>query len=101
MSSRTPEEGQDAVRQWLVRRSGRIEGPYPREVLAREVILGRLDLDDEVSADGEFWRKMGGAPQLILEYLVGAGDDPVARQRLTAACRWENRPAFDGIVSLM
>jgi len=89
MSNRTPEEGQGAVRQWLVRRSGRIEGPYSREVLAREVILGRLGLDDEVSSDGEFWRTLGRAPQLILDYLVGAGDDPVARQRLTAACRWE------------
>lgn len=77
------------MRRWLVRRAGRIEGPYTRDVLAREVILGRLGLDDEVSSDGEFWRRMGNSPQLILEYLVDAADDPVSRQRLTAACRWE------------
>jgi len=57
--------GQAHHAQWYVRRAERTRGPLPEGQVSREIILGRILLSDELSADREHWRSLTTLPQLI------------------------------------
>lgn len=40
---------------WYVKRGDRIQGPFPNQLISRYLILGRMDLDTEVSPDQVNW----------------------------------------------
>lgn len=75
---------------WYVRRGEAIEGPFPAGLVARFAILGRVRMSDELSHDLQTWTPLAQLPGLIPEVMRVDLNDPVARQRLMAAKRWED-----------
>jgi hypothetical protein len=45
----------DTHGQWYIRRQGEISGPFNASVISKHLQLGRLSMDDEVSADAQHW----------------------------------------------
>lgn len=73
---------------WYVRRRGEVLGPYPAGLVSRYILLGRVVENDEVSVDGQKWRRVKDVPELIPEILKGDSSDPLVQERLQAARRW-------------
>lgn len=69
---------------WYVRRGELVRGPYPRGLIMRYVILGRIVADDELSADCINWVSLADLPELIPPVMHGESG------ALVAARRWEN-----------
>lgn len=81
---------------WYVRRGEAVEGPFPPGLVARFAILGRIRMSDELSRDLQSWAPLEQLPELIPEVLRADTDDPLARQRLMAARRWEDERNHSG-----
>jgi len=73
---------------WYVRHNGRISGPFSSGHVSRQVLLGRINKDDELSHDLKSWQILKQLPELIPTVMKADLDDPVAVQRLAAARRW-------------
>jgi hypothetical protein len=81
-------------RLWYVRRAGRVRGPLPPRQVSREVLLGRIRADDELSQDRESWRAPHEWPELVPEALRRAGG-PGLRERLVLARLREDERLHD------
>lgn len=46
------------VQTWYVRRGDQQRGPYDTEALQRYMLLGRIRVGDELSADGRVWERL-------------------------------------------
>ncbi len=73
----------------LVRTKGRTgRGPSPAEQISREILLGRIRQNDELSTDGENWRPLRTLPQLVPEVMqtnrYGGGLDNACYSRVCA-----------------
>lgn len=75
---------------WYLRRDDAVQGPFAGKLLARQLILGRVAASDLVSTDRVVWQRVGDVPELMPEVMQADLTDPVARQRLLAALRWED-----------
>jgi len=75
---------------WYLRRGEAVQGPFAARLLSRQLILGRLAEDDLVSMDRIVWQRIGEVPELVPELLHADRNDPIVRQRLMAALRWED-----------
>jgi hypothetical protein len=64
---------QNQSRLWYVRRAGRERGPFPPGQITREILLGRIQADDELSQDRQTWKPMSAVPQLHPETMRQAG----------------------------
>ena len=64
--------------QWYIRRQGVITGPFNGSVIINHLIVGRLSMQDEVSADKQHWLPL--AKQTALH--PGTDDDDKARRYL-------------------
>lgn len=73
---------------WYTRREGKVSGPFAAGLVSRNILLGRLAIEDEVSNDKESWRPISKVPELIPEVMKGDQDDPFVHERLLAAQRW-------------
>jgi len=49
---------------WYIRRQGEVTGPFNGSVIMNHLIVGRLSMDDEVSADGKQWLPLAQQPDL-------------------------------------
>ncbi len=67
-----------------MRRGGEVKGPFPVGSIRSFVLLGRLGLDDEVSADQERWFRVGDVEPLVPPEVRDA-DTEEGRQRLLRA----------------
>lgn len=50
--------------QWYLRRNGEISGPFNASVITKHLQIGRLSMEDEVSADSEHWLPLAKQPAL-------------------------------------
>jgi hypothetical protein len=50
--------------QWYIRKQGEITGPFNGSVIMNHLIVGRLSMDDEVSADSKQWLPLAQHPGL-------------------------------------
>ena len=73
---------------WYIRHEGNIEGPFPAGQIKQELLLGRYQLDNDVSHDKENWKKIKTVRDLIPEVLLTDRDDPDRKERISAARRW-------------
>lgn len=73
---------------WYVRKENRIEGPFPAGQIQQSLLLGRLQLHDEVSTDKDEWLIVQQCPELIPDVLKDNHADPAHQQKLEAARRW-------------
>ncbi len=70
---------------WYTRREGRVRGPFPATEVTRYVLLGRIRLEDELSADGERWQPLSAHPDLIPDVMKHAGADEASLAAARAA----------------
>lgn len=75
---------------WYLRRGDTVQGPFAPKLLSRQILLGRVAGSDLVSTDRIAWQRIADVPELMPEVLQADLNDPVARQRLMAALRWES-----------
>jgi hypothetical protein len=75
-------------RYWYVRHNDCISGPYSGGLIKRQVLLGKIGKDDELSHDQQGWKRLTQLPDLVPPVMNADPDDPVAMQRLIAARRW-------------
>ncbi|MDH4133807.1 MAG: DUF4339 domain-containing protein, partial [Gammaproteobacteria bacterium] len=71
-------EDNSAHRLWYVRRAGEERGPFPKAQIEREVLLGRIHADDDLSHDRIVWRPLAEIEELQPET---PADTKNARQR--------------------
>lgn len=86
--------GQSGKDLWYVRKDGRIRGPFPAGQVAREILLGRIRKNDELSVDREHWRSLSALPQLVPVAMQHA-DTEAARQHLLLARLREDERLHD------
>ena len=73
---------------WYFRKGEQVQGPFPPGLISRHIVLGRLQLNDEVRVDGEIWTKISDNPELIPQVLNVDPDDEMGEEKLKAARRW-------------
>ncbi|MDR2877452.1 MAG: pentapeptide repeat-containing protein, partial [Chromatiales bacterium] len=74
---------------WYVRRGARVQGPFPRGLIVRYIVLGRIGENDELSVDQKLWQPLAELPELVPEAVVENGE------RLIAMRRWESDRVAD------
>lgn len=52
---------------WYVRRGDQISGPFPEKWISRDLMLGRLSRDDQISLDKMNWLALSERPDLLRE----------------------------------
>lgn len=87
-------EPESSSRLWYVRRKPVVRGPYPPGQISREILLGRIRDDDELSHDQAHWKPLAALPHLIPEVMRNA-DSPQGRQRLMLARLREDERMHD------
>lgn len=50
---------------WYVRRKEKIQGPFPCGTVRRFVLLGRVELSDQVSLDKKTWKPVSTVPDVV------------------------------------
>ena len=51
-------------RLWFVKRAQHVRGPFPEQLLARYIVLGRVSNSDRISLDHHHWHVPGEVPEL-------------------------------------
>ena len=77
--------------QWYVRNGTRTRGPFPAEQVAREILLGRIRKQDEISLDGEHWQHPSTLPQLVPEVMKHTDEEQGRQHLLLARLREDER----------
>jgi len=52
---------------WYVRRDGQVTGPFPEKWVSRDLMLGRLSPQDQISLDKMNWLDLSACPDLIAD----------------------------------
>jgi len=78
-------------RLWYVRRAGRVRGPFPPGQISREVLLGRIRGNDELSQDRESWHALRELPELVPESLRRTSGLDVRERLVLARLREDER----------
>ncbi len=87
-------ESKSPVRQlWYTRRGDTIRGPFPQGLISRYLLIGRMGLEDEVSADQIRWQPVRDIPGLVPDELKGDPNDPAIQEKLRIARRREDERA--------
>lgn len=77
---------------WYVQRGDTVTGPFPEKWLVRDLMLGRLSPEHQVSLDQMNWLKLSDCPELIAaaaQPAVAEGEEPEwGAERRRAAFRW-------------
>ena len=78
---------------WYVRRGEHIQGPFPNQLISRYLILGRMQLDTEVSQDQEHWAPVKDFRALIPEEVANANTPEGHKALMLARIREDERSA--------
>ncbi len=78
---------------WFTCRRGAVSGPYPSRLVSRYLILGRLDLNDQISLDRKTWAPISTHPELVPPELLLPDDVPGREARIRARVREDERRA--------
>ena len=88
MAAKTKNQGR-----WYVRRGEQIQGPFPNQLISRYLILGRMDLETEVSQDQENWVAVREYNALIPEVVREAHTPEGHKALMLARIREDERSA--------
>ena len=80
-----------APQQWYVRKGGETYGPFAGGQVTREILLGRIRKQDEISTDLEHWSRLGALPQLVPEAMQHTQTEQGRRHLLLARLREDER----------
>lgn len=75
---------------WYTRRGDQIRGPFPHGLITRFIVLGRLQMTDDISVDQIRWRLVKDVPEVIPDPLKSDPDDPELQEYLRVARRRED-----------
>ena len=78
---------------WYVRKNGRIQGPFPNQLISSYLILGRIDLECEISQDQANWAPVKNFRALVPDVVLNAGTPEGARALMLARVREDERSA--------
>ena len=77
--------------QWYVRKGGKTRGPFADGQVTRDILLGRIRKQDEISTDREHWLSLGALPQLHPEVLKHTDTEQGRQHLLLARLREDQR----------
>jgi pentapeptide repeat protein len=69
-------------RHWFVRRNGKVKGPFLSAQITRNILLGRLHSDDELSLDENNWQQVARYRELYPDVML---EIPVDKDKLDVA----------------
>jgi uncharacterized protein YjbI with pentapeptide repeats len=69
-------------RLWFVRKNGQVKGPFLTAQISRNILLGRLNSEDEISVDEINWQKIAKHRELYPEVML---QDPVDENQMEIA----------------
>ena len=78
---------------WYTRRDGVMRGPFTAENISRYILLGRIDLDDELSQDRETWIVAGHFDSLLPAELKSQSSWDDYQKLVTAHMQADERKA--------
>lgn len=80
----------NTTKAWYIRSQsgGEVKGPFPGGQISQEILLGRHQLDDEVSHDKEEWLIIRDVAELLPDVFTENRGEPGFNDRLAAARRW-------------
>jgi hypothetical protein len=78
---------------WFARRNGAVRGPFTAAHVRRCILLGRIQLNDELSQDERTWQALTEFPQLIPDELYTAPGREDYRHFLLARSQADERVA--------
>jgi uncharacterized protein YjbI with pentapeptide repeats len=70
---------------WYTRRDKEIRGPFPKKLITRYILIGRVQESDEVSPDQRHWRPVSELPEFIPEELKADLSIPENLEKLRLA----------------
>lgn len=73
---------------WFIRRGNELQGPFASGLVKRYILLGRLRLSDQASADRLSWQPLSDIPDLHPSEMGLDLNDKSMRERFFAAIRW-------------
>ena len=80
---------------WYIRKGEQIQGPFPNQLISRYLILGRMDLDTEISHDQENWTPVKEYKALVPEVVLNAHTPEGHKALMLARIREDERRARD------
>ena len=78
---------------WYLKQGDRIRGPFPNKLIGSYLILGRIDLDVQVSQDKKNWSAVKNYPALVPEVVKESGTPQGDRALMLARIREDERGA--------
>ena len=82
---------------WYIKSGNAIQGPFPNQLISSYLVLGRIELDTEISQDQEHWVPVSNYKALIPEVVLNAHTPEGAKELMLARVREDERssPAGD------
>lgn len=81
---------------WYVKQGDVIRGPFPNQLISSYLILGRLDLDSEISQDKKHWAAIRDYKALVPEVVLNAHTPEGAKALMLARLREDERSSQTG-----
>ncbi len=78
---------------WYIKKQDKVLGPFPNQLIGRYLILGRIDLQTEVSQDQLNWTPVEQFPALVPDVVRNAGTPAGDKALMLARVREDERSA--------
>ena len=78
---------------WYIRVKSKVHGPFPNQLIGSYLILGRINLNTEVSQDEENWSPVNNYKALVPEVVLNAHTPEGAKALMLARVREDERRA--------
>lgn len=76
---------------WYIKQGEAVLGPFPNQLIGRYLILGRINLDTQVSLDKEHWAAVKNYPAMVPDVVKEAGSEAGDRALMLARIREDER----------
>lgn len=76
---------------WYIKQGEAVQGPFPNQLIGRYLILGRINLDTQVSLDKEHWAAVKNYPAMVPDVVKEAGSEAGDRALMLARIREDER----------
>ena len=81
---------------WYVKNGNAIQGPFPNQLITGYLVLGRIELDTEISQDQEHWAPVSNYKALVPEVVLNAHTTEGAKELMLARVREDERSSRAG-----
>ncbi|MDH5471764.1 MAG: pentapeptide repeat-containing protein [Gammaproteobacteria bacterium] len=81
---------------WFVKKGDVIHGPFPNQLISSYLVLGRLQLDTEISQDKKNWAPISNYRALVPDVVINAHTSEGAKALMLARVREDERSSRSG-----